>query len=325
MADTLSTGFNPVITPQQVYSADNIASASTPVAIDYTDPYKLRDYFLNTPDLVASRNAVAEANKNLIAVKQTGRAQQQAIQENPMAMNVIRGTQAVAGQQSSLREQAAAESLLGAQSVYDTFANEANARYNIAQGERAKLQDLILQTGGKAGISYTDDFNTALAKATSYTEKKTKEAEEKAKKEAESQYKKKLQATAMELGIGTKTKKGGTMSVKDLEKAISASKKADKGMQDELNRLKLQAERKSLAGSGKTDSGSLTTLLKTAAQYSSGGREWATSVASLYGVSPEAVKQATSMNGWEEAYRTPEKKTSQYVTAPDGTVVEIVD
>lgn len=240
-----ATGFNPTITPQQVYSAGNIASASSaPVQVpNYADPYGLRDSFLNTPEMIAKRQAVADANQALITARQTGRAQQQAIQENPMAMNVIRGAQAVAGQQSALTEQAAAENLLATQSVYDSFANEANAKYQIAQEERAKLQDLILQTGGKAGISYGDTFESALAKATSYKENLTKEEEKKAKKEAEDANKKKLQELARSYGISTKTSKGGSMSVKQLEEALTKKAKKDADLQDEMNNLKLESAR----------------------------------------------------------------------------------
>lgn len=251
MADTVSTGFNPTITPQQVYSAENIAYTPTP--IDYSDPYKLRDYFLNTPDLVASRNAVAEANKLLTASKQSARDRQLAIKNTPFAMNVMRGWQGVATDEANADLASKSENLLAAQSTYDTFANEANARYGIAQQEREKLQSLITQTGGKAGISYADTFENALAKATSYQEKLTKDAEKKAKKEAEDKYKQSLKAAAMELGISTKTKKGGSMSVKDLEKAITASKKIDKDKLNQLNDLKLQAERASIAKSLKPD------------------------------------------------------------------------
>lgn len=295
MVESVSTtGFNPTITPRDVYSADNIAYASSnQPAPDYSDPFKLRDYYLNTPDVLAARNNLTAVNAELIKAQQTARAQQQAIQDNPMAMNVIRGNQATAGAQANLTLQALAENKLAAQSAVDALTNEANAKYQIAQEERGKLQNLITQTGGKAGISYTDTFEQALSKATNYQEKQAKEAEEKAKKEAEGAYKKQLQATAIELGIGTKTKKGGTMSVKDLEKAISKSKKLDKDKQDELNNLKLQAERVSIANTksliserGKktgsldysTDNKTIATLVE---QAYNAGEDWGTIVSDL--------------------------------------------
>ncbi len=230
-AARLLTGFNPTITPQQVYSASNIQQAATSPAAapNYSDPYALRDYFMNSSDLVAQRNAVAEANKALLTAKQTGRAQQQAIKELPQALNVIRGEQAVAGEQAALSEQAAAETLLASQSTYDTLANEANARYGIAQNERAKLQDLIKETGGKAGISYADSFESALSKASTYIEKKAKDDAKKAEKE-------KLTSLALSAGISTKG-----LSSKELRSKLEKKAKKDADLADQLNSLKIQS------------------------------------------------------------------------------------
>lgn len=234
-AQAILANFQPNITPQTVYSAGNIAQATNAPAPkpNYADPYALREFFLNTPDMVAAREGVRLSNADLLARRQTGRAQQQAIQELPQALNVIRGEQAVAGQQSALSEQAAAESLLAAQSGYDTLAQEANAKYQIAQVERGKLQDLISQTSGKAGISYADSFETALKKADKYEEKVAKEK----KKEL---YKDTLKQSLLSLGLKTKG------STKDLEKRLRKSVSSDKEYDRKIKDIELKIKQKEL-------------------------------------------------------------------------------
>ena len=234
-ANAILSKFSPNITPQTVYSAGNIAQATNAPAPkpNYADPYALRDYFMNTSDMVTARENVAKSNADLLARRQTGRAQQQAIQELPQALNVIRGEQAVAGQQSALSEQAAAESLLAAQSGYDTLAQEANAKYQIAQVERGKIQDLISQTGAKAGISYADSFETALKKASKYEEKVAKEK----KKEL---YKDTLKQSLLSLGLKTKG------STKEMEKRLRKSVKSDKEYDRKIKDIELKIKQKEL-------------------------------------------------------------------------------
>jgi len=236
-AKSLLTGFSPTITPQQVYSAGNISQASTnpAPAPNYSDPFALRDYFMNTGDIVGAREAAKIANQDLITARQTGRAQTQAIQELPQALNVIRGEQAVAGQQQSLKEQALAENLLAAQSTYDTFAQEANAKYGIAQEQRNELRSLITATKGKAGISYGDTYEVALQKAAKWEKKVEKEA----KKEAEKAALKQLALTA---GIKTKGK-----SSKEIRAKLEKLAKKDREINSAMNSLKLTAAQLDIA------------------------------------------------------------------------------
>lgn len=230
-AKSLLTGFSPTITPQQVYSASNIQQASTNPAPmpNYSDPFALREYFMNTGDIVGAREAARLANQELITARQTGRAQQQAIKELPQALNVIRGEKAVAGEQQNLTEQALAENQLVAQSTYDTFAREADARYGIAQEQRNELRNLITATKGKAGISYGDTYEAALKKAAKYEEKVIKEE----RKEAEKSELKKL---ALAAGVKTKGK-----SSKEIRKALEKKAKKDSDLNDKMNNLKLTA------------------------------------------------------------------------------------
>lgn len=244
-ASRLLTGFKPTITPSTVYSAANIAGATNnpAPAPNYADPFGLYDYYMNSADLVAKRDAVAAANAALNTAKQAGRAQQEAIKNLPQALNVIRGEQAVAGEQSALSQQAAAETLLAEQSAYDTLQGVARDKYSIALDERSKLQDLIKQTNGKAGISYADSFETALQKADKYTTEQAK----KAKKDAEKDELKKL---ALSVGISTKG-----LSSKEIRKKLEKRAKKDSDLEDRMSALKVTAAeldiakgRKDLAG-----------------------------------------------------------------------------
>lgn len=240
-ATRLLTGFNPTITPQQVYSASNIQQASTnpAPAPNYSDPFALRDYFLNTPDIVAARTNAQQVQQDLMRARQTGRSQQQAIQELPQALNVIRGEQAVAGQQSALTEQALSENLLATQSAYDALRQEGLARYDIANTQRNDLRSLITATKGKAGISYADSYETALQKAAKWEKKTNEEAAKLAKKEAEKTELKKL---ALAAGISTKGKNS-----KEIRKALEKKAKKDSSLNDEMNKLKLDAARLEIA------------------------------------------------------------------------------
>lgn len=235
-ATRLLSGFTPSITPQQVYSAANISQANnSPIAPpNYSDPFALREYFMNSGDLMSARNAVTEANKALIAARQTGRIQQQAIQNLPQALNVIRGEQAVSGQNQALVEQALAENLLAAQSGYDVLSREASARYDIAQREREKIQSLISATGGKAGISYADSFDVASRKASDYERKVNENAQKK-------KYKESLKEQLLSLGLKTKG------STKELETRLSKSIKNKKDREKLFDDLKLQAAKIDIA------------------------------------------------------------------------------
>jgi hypothetical protein len=82
----------------------------------------------------------------------------------------------------------------------------------------------------------------------------------------------------------------------------------------ESAQLDLALKRKQLAGGGTgstTAVSNLNSLLEKAAQMPSGGREWAASVATTFGVNPQDVINATQQNGWESAYRKPLTPTEQ--------------
>lgn len=64
----------------------------------------------------------------------------------------------------------------------------------------------------------------------------------------------------------------------------------------------LQRQAAARAGGSGSGTSKVDTLLARASQMGSGGREWAESVASQYGVDPGQIRQLTAKDGWEAAY-----------------------
>lgn len=291
------------VTPQQVYSAANVSQTITnPVAKpNLSDPFGTYSFYMNSPEIQAARAESQRVAEAINASRQGLRTTTTALQnQNEQAMggtgasiNLI-GRQVGRARELTSNELAAlSENQLATQAYLDTLTQDATAKYQIAEQQRTQVQDLIRQTGGKAGISYADTYESAVAKADSYIKKQEKEA----KKEA---YKDSLKQTALQLGIKTAGK-----NTKELEKSLKKYYKSEREYSDKIKQIELQAKQKSLSTSGSTTKASaLNSLLEKAANMPSGGREWATSVAKTYGVSPESVMSATAQNGWEQAYRT---------------------
>jgi len=218
------------IDPSAVYSASNINQASTsPVAPpNLGDPMGLYDYYLNSGDIQGAQQSLKTINEQYNKARATSRAQQTAIENIPReSMSFIGTAQQRAGTLANQQLQALSESKMAQQSYIDTLQSKARDKFNIANQQRAQLQDLIAQTGGRAGISYTDTYEQAVKKADKYQEKKTKEEAEKAKKDA---YKQSLKDTYTQLkGYAPKA-----MSTSELEKKV---KKLSKGAVEEAKKL----------------------------------------------------------------------------------------
>lgn len=223
-------------TPQQVFSGQNVQQTmNAPLAApDYSDPLKLRDYFYNSPTIQGERTALSDLNNQIAKLKENTRGQQNYLENQTLPMGVITGQQANQLRLSDSAQQTLSEQQQIRQANLSTFLSEADQKFQIAYEQRGQIQNLISQTGGKAGISYADTFETATAKATKYIEKQAKEA----KKEA---YKDNLKAQLLAIGKSTK---GNT---KELEKKLKkynkeavaeAKKNADLDYQIKLKSLK---------------------------------------------------------------------------------------
>jgi hypothetical protein len=239
-------------TASTVYSADNINQAVTqPVtAPNLQDPYGLYDQFMNSADIQAAKARVAEGqgliNKSNQALRTTTTALENQ-NENAMggtgaSVNLI-GRQVGRARTLTANELAALGENQNANISYlSSLKDDAVNRYAIAQNERAQIQDLIRQTGGKAKISYTDSYETALQKADKYIT-------EKAKEEAKDAYKKELKAQLLALGKNTKG-----LSTKELEKKLKkynkeALKEAKSRSDQEWN-MKVAQFNKSMSSGG---------------------------------------------------------------------------
>lgn len=241
----------------QVYSTANVQQTLTNPASapDYSDPYKLRDYFYNSPDVVSARNDVKALTDKLNAFETSQQNQQNYLENQTVAMPVITGEQANQARLGAATRESLSRELLAKQSYLDTATNEANAKYQIAQEQRGQLQSLIAATNGKAGISYADSYETALKKADKYA---TKQAEEQAK-EARKQAEKDMLRQAYFQEFGKLPKKG--MSTKEISKKLGKSTAEKKAFQEQLDQLELQTKqtalasaKQSLANSSKTSS-----------------------------------------------------------------------
>lgn len=224
----------------QVYSAPNIAQTTTaPVAApNLSDPFGLYNYYMNTPDITAAKESAKTAQAQLLERTKAAREQQQALGQNLQSTNRIRGNQQNAQQLATNDIQALNEAYTLAASNVDALTSTAKEKLAIAEQSRNEIKSLIAQTGGKAGISYADTYESAVAKADSYIKKQEKEA----KKEA---YKDSLKQTALQLGIKTAGK-----NTKELEKSLKKYYKSEREYSDKIKQIELQAKQKSLAGTG---------------------------------------------------------------------------
>jgi oligoribonuclease NrnB/cAMP/cGMP phosphodiesterase (DHH superfamily) len=115
--------------------------------------------------------------------------------------------------------------MLAKQSYLDTVLTERQNQYQIALGERDKLQNLITQTGGKAKISYADTYESALQKATKYTEKKVQ-------KDAIKQ-----------LYLQTFGSTGKGKSTKEMEKKLKKAMKSSNDYDSQVKSIALQSSK----------------------------------------------------------------------------------
>ena len=214
----------------QVYSAPNIAQTTTaPVAApNLSDPFGLYNYYMNTPDITAAKESAKTAQAQLLERTKAAREQQQALGQNLQSTNRIRGNQQNAQQLATNDIQALNEAYTLAASNVDALTSTAKEKLAIAEQSRNEIKSLIAQTGGKAGISYADTYESAVKKAKKYEDKVAKEA----KKDAETSALKEMALTA---GVSTKGK-----SSKDIRKALEKLAKKDRDVKDKLDQLKIQ-------------------------------------------------------------------------------------
>jgi hypothetical protein len=264
IATTPTPTLAPVAPPtaSSVYSAENIAqTATTPVSAPNPalDEYNA---YMNTPEMIAARAKTAELQQAINAEKQglrnttTGLQYQNtgALGTTGASINLV-GTQV--GRASDLASNRLAglgENLTAQQTLLNSLEATQKEKYNIIQAEKSKLQSLIAQTGGQAGITTSDTYETAVQKAYQWEQNEKKKLEKEADKKAEDERKKSLKSEIAKLGGSTKNKKGGSLDLKGLEKEYERLtgeqyKKQSSREEQEWN-MKIATFNKSMSGGG---------------------------------------------------------------------------
>lgn len=230
-------------TPSNV--ADVIAKAQSasesPSGVAPTDVQPL-----TTKDVLGSENveqALTEPTAQPDTTEATPVAETGSLEANKQSLadlqNVINVTTQALEEQNkgALGTTGASLNLIGRQigSFERSQVNKMQALQNtidIQEEARAKIENLMLQTGGQAGIEYGDSFEDAIAKAGKYQM-------EKEEADLDRMEKADLEKMAMSLGLSTKG------SSKDLRNAISKSIAKDRSLDQRMAELTLRAKEKS--------------------------------------------------------------------------------
>lgn len=235
-------------TAQTVYSAQNIAQAATAPVTTGNAELDLYNQYMNSGDVQQAKSAVSQLQQQINQRNQALRATTTGLQyQNANALGTTGASMNLIGNQvgratdlASNELQALAEQQGVAQANLQSILADKQNQYSIIKEERNKVQNLVTQTGGKAGISLTDNYESALKKATSYLEKKEKETKEEAKKDAEKEGLKSLYREY----TGSEPKK---MSINELRKKVEKLAKENKSKKNALEELDKKLKEKELA------------------------------------------------------------------------------
>lgn len=178
----------PFPTAQSVYSTDNLKSMLSKV--DMSNPYSLYTAFMQSPAIIAAQQASQQTQQDIYGVQQGLRSTTSALQaQNEAAYGTTGASINLIGKQigratnlASNQLAALGETLSGQQATLSNLTQTAQAYYGIAQSERAKIEDLMAQTGGDAGIKWSDSYKDALKKAKKWEKKQLKKADKDAMK-----------------------------------------------------------------------------------------------------------------------------------------------
>lgn len=211
------------------YSSPNIASAVSAPATrpDYNDPLAMRDFYLNELGVPQAQTDVKTLTDQINQFDTTTQESLNALENQPLRMGVITGEQAATARSASTTRESIARELAAKTSFLDSARQEANTRLQLKQEEIAPVRELILKTGGKAGITVYDNLETASQKAYDFQVKES----EKAKKEEEKASLKDLYIKT----FGAPPKKGA--SAKDIRKKLEKQAKEDKNTKNAMDSL----------------------------------------------------------------------------------------
>jgi deoxyadenosine/deoxycytidine kinase len=224
-----------IISPEQVYSAENVQQAvNNPISMP-SDLLGIQQSVYskyNIPTLTSQANdaykALTDFNQN--TVSQLNNASDQLV-----SMNKITGIQSKISRDRGIQQQ-------GLASSYDVMANSLNSAYNLANNEFSILQseyqdkkNLMLQFP-EAGIKITDTWDKVQKRIKDFNKEMEKKAEKDAIKQALSQY-------------GVKTK---GLSRNELEKKLNGILSEEFNYNQQMKKLDLQSKLQALSGGGGT-------------------------------------------------------------------------
>lgn len=292
------------------YSSNNIASVSTaPTARpDMSDPMALRQFYLDQLGVGATQTELQDITNRINAFDTQTDTTLNAIENKPIRLGVITGEQAATERSRATTRSSLAREQLAKQSFLDAARQEADTRFNIANTEREKLQQMIIQSGGNAGISYADTVAEAAKKLSKY-EKKVKEEEDKAaRKQAEKDA---LKSAALAVGISTKG-----LSSNEIRKKLEKRAKKDQAAKDAMDELDRKIKQKSLNSTSSSDSDyekKKDQLYKDVTDFQNrmaeGKANWATAfstITSKYGLNADEVDSLLGIS-YRNAYDKPLK------------------
>ena len=320
----------PIPTAQSVYGAPNLIQTAT-APVQAPNPI-LNDYnaFINTPEMIAARTGVSTIQQQINSERAglrnttTGLEYQndQALGTTGASINLIGRQVGRASELSSNRQAALGEQYSAASAYLQGLESTQREKFGIVQAEKQRIQSLIAQTGNKAGIKTTDSFEIATEKAYNWNKKEQKKAEKKSKEETDKKEKDQLKTLVAKLGGSTNTKKGGSLSAKELKKEYerlsgNEYKKAS-SRDDQAWNMKVASFNKSMAGGN--NGSKISTLLTKAAGMTSGGADWAKKNASLYGLKESDVTPYLQGN-WGDGFREEPRKPISKPHIPKGAPV----
>lgn len=223
------------------YSTANVVSTSQGVTPkpDLSDPLALRQYYLDQMGVPTALTKLQDIQSRLNAFDTSTEQTLNAIENKPVRMGVITGEEAATERSRATTRNSLAREQLATQSFLDAARQEAETRFGIANQDRSTLQQMIVESGGNAGITFGDSISEASKKLADYKKKEQKRIDEESRKRQEKDA---LKSTATTLGIKTKGK-----SSSELRKAIEKIAKKDKDAENALKDLELKLKKKELA------------------------------------------------------------------------------
>lgn len=231
---SIVTGFESTGDP---YSADNVQMASeVPVqAPDFSDPLGIRDRINTDLGLPELESELTDVKDRLTGFDQDTRAQGLQIEGRAVSMSKITGIKDQALRQRVLGRVEIVEELEAKADLYAAQRQESQFRFGIQMDQIGDLQSLMLQAPG-AGITLTDDYQSAVGKMQDWNVEQEKVAREQAKDDAFDQ---------MYMSMFGSTR--GKLSRREAEKAMKKRAGSDKAFEDQMKELELASARKALA------------------------------------------------------------------------------